>query len=168
METLCAISIKKKSLFLGLVSDTQGQAGFLWTPTSLQASLLGRFAIWNPDIFKYNPRYAQGLVCMCWNRNSADNQSKYGGYFDFFWQTHWIFLSKHFLQLSLHSTSVLSISWPPDLAVWPLTLSTPSPHVKHLSPMQPHTGPFSGLSADTSSDCEMEKKSLSSFLIFHK
>lgn len=31
METLCAISKKKKkkSLFLWLVSDTQGQAGFL-------------------------------------------------------------------------------------------------------------------------------------------
>lgn len=52
------------------------------------------------------------------------------------WQIHWNFLSKHFPQL--HLSFHKPFSWMPDLAVWLLTLSTPSLLVKHLSPIQPH------------------------------
>ena len=147
METFCAISNKKKSLFLGLLSDTQGQAGFLWAPSSLQALL----CIWNTDIFKCNPRYSHLFIPV--KIQSIIRASILDGILRFFWQTHWISLSKHFHQLSPHKCVVRL------LTAWLSSLTTYL--VNPCQASQPPT--FKGDHLQTEVKSNMETFSLSFF-----
>lgn len=149
METLCAISKKKKKKSFPVAGKWHTRTGRISLSPHLPVGIPA-WEICHLKCWYFSQAHSWDICCVCMHEAITFSLIQIyilfsNPYYSFFYcffplfdrsiEFSWANTS---LSFTSHSISVLPFSWMPDLAVWLLTLSTPSLLVEHLSPIQPH------------------------------